>query len=135
MSALKVLTTGASRAVGSPGSLARSNRLAVRALGRRRDDDARARDLGAPTKVQVFSQDGNQRVKTTQRGEEVAAHQRGATGRDEDVALEVLLSVVDLARLHAFRHDAETVAGLTDVQQHHRIVVGDKLRAERGEHR
>jgi len=40
------------------------------------------------------------------------------------------LTVVDLAQLHALVHDPESVTGLADVQQHHRVVVGDDLRGD-----
>ncbi len=38
--------------------------------------------------------------------------------------------MVDLAQLHALVHDPESVTGLADVQQHHRVVVGDDLRGD-----
>jgi len=85
----------------------------VRDLRRRSDHDARTGDLGAPTEVEVFAQRGDQWVEATQRGEEVASNERDTTRCDEDVALQVLLTVVDLPWFHALVHDAESVAGLS----------------------
>ena len=130
MSTLKVLTTQASRAVRGDRPLAGRDRLAVGNLGRRRDDDARTGDLGAPTEVEVFAECGNQRVESTDRGEEVRTDQGDATGGDEDVSLEVLLAVVDLTELHAFLDHAESVARLADVQQYEGIVVRHDLGAD-----
>ena len=130
MAALEVLATGASRADGGDRTLARGDRLAVRDLRRRRHDDARAGDLGAPAEVEVFPERRDQRVEAAQRREEVAAHEGDAAGRDEDVAFEVLLAVVDLARLDPFVHDPESVTRLAHVEQHHRVVVGDDLRGD-----
>ena len=89
----------------------------MRDLRRRGDDDARAGDLGAPAKVEVLAQRRDHRVEAPQRREQVGAHERDAAGGDEDVALEVLLAVVDLAEFDPLVDDAEAVAGLTDVQQ------------------
>ena len=130
MPALEVLAAGAAGTDGGDGPLPRRNRLAVGDLGRWRDDDARTGDLRTPTEIEVFTQCGDQRVEAAQRGEEVTTHEGDATGRDEDVTLEVLLAVIDLARLDSFVHDPESVAGLTDVQQDHGVVVGDDLRRD-----
>ena len=99
----------------------------MRDLGRWRHHDPRAGDLSAPAQVEVLAQHRDQRVEAAQRFEEVRAYEGHATGGHEDVALQVLLAVVDLARLDPLLDDAEAVRRLTDVQQDERVVVGHDL--------
>jgi hypothetical protein len=68
----------------------------MRHFGERCNDDARAGDLRAPTEIEVFTEHRDQRVESTKCLEEVGANERDTTGRDENVSLEVLLSVIDL---------------------------------------
>jgi hypothetical protein len=67
----------------------------MRHFGERGDNDTRTGDLSAPTEIEVLTEHRNQRVESTKGLEEVGANERDTTGRDEDVSLEVLLSVID----------------------------------------
>ncbi len=128
VTALQVLAARAPRAYGADRPLAGGDGLSVGHLGRRRDHDPGAGGLGAPADVQILAESRDQRVEAPQRREEVAADQCHAAGRDEDVALEVLLAVVDLAGLHPLLDHAELVARLAHVQQHQGVVVVHVLR-------
>ncbi len=108
-------------------SLTGGDRLAVGDLGQWGDDDPSPRDLGSPAEIEVFTEQGDERIEAAQRREEVRAHERDPAGRHEDVALEVLLAVVDLAAHDAFSDDAEAVTRLAHVQQDQRVLVGDEL--------
>ena len=66
-------------------------------------------DLRSPAQIEVFAEQRDERVEAAKRREEIGAHERDAAGRHEHVALKVLLAVIDLAKLHAFAHDAESV--------------------------
>ena len=127
VSALEVLAAGPSRAERGRGALTRRDRLAVGDLGQRRDHDARAGDLRAPTQVEVFAEQRDHGSNPRSVAKRSARTSVTPAGRDEDVALEVLLAVVDLADLDAFAHDPEAIAGLTDVQEHEGVFVGDEL--------
>jgi hypothetical protein len=127
MTSLEVLSAGAPGADGQDLALAGGDCLAVGDLRQWRHHDSSARYLGSPAEVQVLAQDGDQGVEPAKSGEEVRAHERHTARRDEDVALKVLLAVVDLAGLHALVRHAEPVAGLTHVQQDERVLVGDDL--------
>ena len=69
------------------GPFAGADGLAVRDTGLGRDDDTRAGNLSAPAQVEVLTDDGNERIESTNRAKEVRAHQHDAAGRHEDVAL------------------------------------------------
>ena len=122
MAPLQVLTARAPRAV--------RHGFAVGDLRRGRDHDSRAGNLGAPTQVEVFAKHRDERVETAQGRKQVGAHERYSPGRDEDVALEVLLAVVNLANYDAFLDHTKAVRGLAHVQQHHRVLVGHHLGAD-----
>ena len=109
-------------------ALTRGDGLAVDDARLGGDHDARTRHLRSPTQVQVFADERNQRVEAAQGAKQVGANQGDAAGRHEHVALEVLLSVIDLTGYHAVAHDTESVAGLTHVQQDEGIFVVDELR-------
>ena len=127
MSALQILSAGSARSEGSHSALTGGDQLSVRDLGEGCDHDACPGDLGAPGKVQVLPQDRNDRVETAKGCEKVRANERHAARRDEDISLQVLLAVVYLTEFDAFVHDAESVTGLANVQQDHRIVVVHEL--------
>ena len=128
MSALEILQTRPTHPQCGHGTFASGDGSPVGDFGQRGDHDARSRHLGAPAKIEVFAQGGDERIKATQRGEEVRAHQGDTARGHEDVSFEVLLAVIDFAQLHAFADHAESVAVLADVEQGHRVVVFDNLR-------
>ena len=127
MSTQEILATSASCAECGGGSLTGRDGFAMRHLGERSDHNARTRHLGSPTQIQVLAQQCDDGIEAVQRGEEVGAHQSDAAGRDEDVALQVLLTVVDLTFFDALARDPEAIARLADVQERDRIFVLDEL--------
>ena len=94
-----------------------------------RHEHPRPQDLGPPTQVEVLPHGEDVGVEASELGEEVEADEGAAAGGEKDVAHGVVLTVVDLARLHAVDDSATLVDRHADVQQPRRVVPTDQFRS------
>jgi hypothetical protein len=125
--ALKILPAGASRAQGAGGALTGRDGLAMSDFRERGHDDARARHLGTPAPVEIFTEKSDEWVESAQGGKEIGAYQRDTARSDKDVALKVLLAVINLSQIDSLANYPEAVAGLADMEQNERVLVGHKF--------
>jgi hypothetical protein len=127
MPTLQILATRTARTNGGHGALAGGDCFTVRYNGARSDHDACPCHLRTPTNVKVFTNDRDQRIKSSKNRKEIRADKRGAAWCNKDVSFKVLLSVVDFAHFNALLYRSKAIRYLARVQQNQWIVVLHKL--------
>ena len=89
-----------------------------------------AAEVGAPAQIDVVAVELDRRVETTDRAEQVGAHQQARRRHGERVADRVVLLLIDLARLDDGVDLAEAVDAEPHVLQHRWVGPRDQLGAD-----